>query len=143
MPSRFDTYQAIIQAWKNKDIEGVLSHMTDDIVWHYAAAISPPAHGHAGARKFMETFGAKIDEVRWRVFCYAEAGDRLFVEGVDEYITKGGTRVAAPYAGVLEFRGDKICGWRDYVDSGVSSNMQAGGAAPAHVEELIARPAVN
>ena len=143
MPSRFAVYQSIIQAWKRKDIDTVLSHMTDDIVWHYAAAISPPVLGHAGARKFMETFGGKIAEVRWRVFDYAESGDRLFVEGVDEYFTKEGVRVATPYAGVLDFRGDKISGWRDYFDAGVSAAMQAGGPASAEVEQLIARPAVS
>jgi len=143
MPSRFAIYDSIIQAWKRKDIDAVLSHMTDDIVWHYAAAISPPVLGHAGARKFMETFGAKIGEVRWRVFDYAESGDRLFVEGVDEYFTKDGVRVATPSAGVLDFRGDQICGWRDYFDSGVSAAMQAGGKASPEVEQLIARPAVS
>lgn len=143
MSKHFAIYDAIIQAWKRKDIDAVLSHMTDDIVWHYAAAISPPAYGHAGARKFMETFGAKVGEVRWRVFGYAESGDRMFVEGVDEYITTTGARVATPYAGVLDFRGDKICGWRDYCDAGVSAAMQAGGPLPAQVELLIDRPAVS
>jgi limonene-1,2-epoxide hydrolase len=143
MTSRFQVYQSVIAAWKKKDIDGVLSHMSDDIVWHYAAAISPPVLGHAGARKFMETFGARIGEVRWRVFDYAESGDRLFVEGVDEFFTTDGKRVATPYAGVLDFRGDLICGWRDYFDSGVAAGMQAGGAASPEVESLIARPAVS
>ena len=143
MSNHLRIYQAVIEAWKARDIEAVLSHMSDDIVWHYAAAIEPPVHGHAGARKFMERFGARIAEVRWRVFDYAENGDRLFVEGVDEFDTKDGARVATPYAGVLEFRGDKICAWRDYCDAGVSAAMAAGGAASAQVEQLISRPAVN
>jgi limonene-1,2-epoxide hydrolase len=50
--------------------------------------------------------------------------------------------VATPYAGVLEFRGDLICGWRDYCDAGVSAAMTAGGPASAQVEQLISRPAV-
>jgi len=143
MSNHLRTYLAVIEAWKAKDIEAVLSHMNDDIVWHYAAAISPPALGHAGARRFMEKFGARIAEVRWRVFDHAENGDRLFVEGVDEFFTKDGARVATPYAGVIEFRGDKICGWRDYCDAAVSAAMAAGGAASAQVEQLISRPAVN
>jgi len=141
MPSRFAIYDSIIQAWKRKDIDAVLSHMTDDIVWHYAAAISPPVLGHAGARKFMETFGAKIGEVRWRVFDYAESGDRLFVEGVDEYATAQGRRVAAPYAGVLEFKAGRIVGWRDYVDVGVIARQQAGEPLTPQVLNLIDRPA--
>jgi ketosteroid isomerase-like protein len=143
MSKNFRIYLSVIEAWKRKDIEAVLSHLTDDIVWHYAAAIAPPAIGHAGARKFMERFGARITEIRWRVFDYAESGDTLFVEGVDEFFTKDGARVATPYAGVLEFRGDRIRAWRDYCDAGVSAAMQAGGAASAHVEQLIAREAVS
>jgi limonene-1,2-epoxide hydrolase len=143
MTDRFKIYQSVIAAWKAKDIAAVLSHMSDDIVWHYASAISPPLIGKGPARKFMEDFAARIGEVRWRVFDYAEAGDRLFVEGVDEYFGKDGVRVATPYAGVLDFRGDLITGWRDYFDAGVSAAMRAGGKAPSQVEELIARPAVN
>jgi limonene-1,2-epoxide hydrolase len=143
MSGHFHIYQAVIAAWKAKDIDAVLSHMSEDIVWHYAAAISPPVLGRAGARKFMETFGSKIAEVRWRVFDYAESGERLFVEGVDEYFTTDGKRIATPYAGVLDFRGNLICGWRDYFDAGVSAAMQAGGAASPEVEQLIARPAVS
>jgi len=143
MTARFGIYQSVIAAWKAKDIDAVLSHMSDDIVWHYAAAISPPLIGKGPARKFMEDFAARIGEVRWRVFDYAEAGDRLFVEGVDEYFGKDGVRVATPYAGVLDFRGDLITGWRDYFDAGGSAAMRAGGKAPAQVEELIARPAIG
>jgi limonene-1,2-epoxide hydrolase len=117
--------------------------MSDDIVWHYAAAIAPPLLGRSAARGFMQEFAGRIGEVRWRVFDYAESGDRLFVEGVDEYITKTGMRVATPYAGVLDFRGDLICGWRDYFDASGPAAMQAGGKAPAQVEELISRPAVS
>jgi limonene-1,2-epoxide hydrolase len=143
MTSRFAIYQTVIKAWKAKDIDAVLSHMSDDIVWHYAAAIAPPLRGKAAARGFMEGFAARIGEVRWRVFDYAESGDRLFVEGVDEYFTRDGVRIATPYAGVLDFRGDQISGWRDYFDEGVPNAMKAGGKAPEQVEELIARPAVS
>ena len=143
MTDRFALYDAVIKAWKARDIDAVLGHMSDDIVWHYAAAIEPPLIGKAAARGFMEAFAARIGEVRWRVFDYAVSGDRLFVEGVDEYFAKDGTRVATPYAGVLDFRGDLITGWRDYFDRGTSAAMQAGGMASAQVEELIARPAVS
>jgi limonene-1,2-epoxide hydrolase len=143
MTSRFHIYQSVIAAWKQKDIDVVLSHLSEDLVWHYAAAISPPVRGHAGARKFLTKFGAGIGEVRWRVFDYAESGDRLFVEGVDEFFTTDGKRVATPYAGVLDFKGDLICGWRDYFDAATASGMQAGGPASPEVEALIDRPAVT
>lgn len=137
--TRFRQFQAVIETWKRKDVEGVLGALTDDVVWHYAAAIAPPARGKVEARKFIDRFGAGIGEVRWRIFHHAETADRLFVEGVDEYTTIDGIDVAAPYAGVIEFRGDKISGWRDYVDRGVIEVMKAGGGYSQQVRELIGR----
>lgn len=137
--TRFRQFQAVIDAWKRKDIEAVLGALSDDVVWHFAAAIAPPARGRAEARAFIERFGAGIGEVRWRIFHHAEDGDRLFVEGVDEYTTVAGVAIAAPYAGVIEFRGDKISGWRDYVDRGVIEAMKAGGGYSDQVRELIGR----
>jgi len=141
MSSRFEQFKTVIESWKNKDIDAVIDAMSDDIVWHYAAAIAPPVKGKEEARAFLERFGAVIGEVKWRIFETAETEDRLFVEGVDEYITKDGVSVAAPYAGVIEYSGDKISGWRDYVDRGVIDHMKAGNPYPEQIKELIARPA--
>lgn len=139
--TRMQQFQAVIDGWKRKDVDFVLAQMTDDIVWHFAAAIAPPAKGKAEARAFIDQFGANIGEVRWRIFHHAEIGDRLFVEGVDEYTTRDGIDIAAPYAGVIEFRGDRISGWRDYVDRGVIEGQKAGKGWSPQVTELIARPA--
>jgi limonene-1,2-epoxide hydrolase len=130
----------VIEAWQAKDIDRVLSHMADDIVWHYAAAAMPPVRGKAAARKLLERFQGDMHGIQWRIFSHAESGDRLFIEGVDDYRTADGNRVAAPYAGVLEFRGDLITGWRDYVDLGVIAQQKAGGPLSAQVEGLIDRP---
>jgi limonene-1,2-epoxide hydrolase len=130
----------VIEAWQAKDIDRVLSHMADDIVWHYAAAAMPPVRGKAAARKLLERFQGDMHGIQWRIFSYAESGDRLFIEGVDNYRTADGNRVAAPYAGVLEFRGDLITGWRDYVDLGVIAQQKAGEPLSAQVEGLIDRP---
>jgi limonene-1,2-epoxide hydrolase len=143
MTSRLSLYQGLIESWKQQDIDAVLERLSDDIVWHYAAGILPPLRSKRAARKFLENFAARLSEVRWRVFDYAERGDRLFVEGVDEWFTKEGVRVATPYAGVLEFRGDLICGWRDYFDAGVAADMQAGGVAAVELDQLIDRPAID
>jgi len=78
--------------------------------------------------------------IQWRIFTYAEAGDRLFLEGVDDYTTADGKRVATPYAGVLDFRSDLIVGWRDYVDLGVAAEQKSGVALTRQVEMLLDRP---
>ncbi|TFU05940.1 nuclear transport factor 2 family protein [Polymorphobacter arshaanensis] len=138
--SRYEQFSAVIEAWKRRDIEAVLDAMDDDIVWHYAAAVAPPARGKAKARAFLERFSATIATIRWRIFAHAETADTLFVEGVDEYDNVSGVTVLAPYAGVIDFKGDKIIGWRDYVDHSVIAASEAGNAPSKQVTELISRP---
>jgi limonene-1,2-epoxide hydrolase len=140
--ARIEVLKAIIDAWTRKDIEAVLAHMDEDIVWHFAAAAEPPVRGKAQARKFLNRFGGGIADIRWRIFDYAEVGERLFVEGVDEFTTTGGLVVAAPYAGVLDFRGDRVVGWRDYVDVGVMTAQQSGAPISDQVKSLMDRPAL-
>jgi limonene-1,2-epoxide hydrolase len=143
LDKRFKQFSAVIEAWKRKDVAFVIDAMTDDIVWHYAAAVAPPANGKAAAKAFLDRFGTGVGEVRWRIFTHAETADRLFVEGVDEYDTPAGKTIIAPYAGIIEFRGDKISGWRDYVDRSVIEDQKAGKPVPSQVTELISRPAAR
>ncbi len=143
-PSRkLDRLLSLIAAWRAGDIDAALAHMSDDIVWHYAAAVAPPVRGKVKARKFLENFKAQLSEVRWRVFDYAENGSRLFVEGVDEYVDTNGVVIRAPYAGVLDFEGDLIRGWRDYVDVGVMDAQRSGLPTSDWVVTLIDRPALS
>ncbi len=140
MGQRYEILKQVIAAWQAKDAERVLSFLTDDIVWHYAAAALPPVRGKAAAAKLLTRFQADMHRIEWRIFAYAETADRLFIEGVDEYRSPEGHRVATPYAGVLDFRDDLICGWRDYVDLGVGAQHKAGEALSKQVLELLDRP---
>lgn len=133
----------LINAWKAKDIDGVLAFMHDDIVWHYAAVIAPPLKGKAKARKLLEGMAPQLRDVSWRIFDHAEKGDRLFVEGVDEYVSAEGRLVSAPYAGVVEFRDGKIIGLREYFDMGAVNALKAGEPMKEHVRAMIAREAVS
>jgi limonene-1,2-epoxide hydrolase len=135
--------QRVIEAWQAKDIDRVLAFMDDEIVWHYAAPAMPPVRGKAAARKLLTRFQADMHGIQWRIFAYSETGDRLFIEGVDDYRTTDGHRVAAPYAGVLEFRGDLIVGWRDYVDLAVIDQQKAGQPLTRQVEGLLDRPVAS
>ncbi|HEY2658207.1 MAG TPA: nuclear transport factor 2 family protein [Caulobacteraceae bacterium] len=142
MTAKIDLLKALIEDWKAGDIDAVLARMTDDIEWHYAAAVAPPLRGKIKARKFLEKFKSELREVRWRIFDHAETGDRLFVEGVDEYVAKDGAVVAAAYAGVMEFDGDLVRAWRDYIDVGVIEAQKAGGLTHPWIATLIDRPAI-
>ena len=142
MSAKLAVMKALIAAWTRGDIDGALAHMSDDIVWHYAVGAAPPLKGKEKARKFLENFKSQLREVHWRLFDFAENGDRLFVEGVDEFLSADGNMVAAPYAGVLEFRGDLIRGWRDYVDVGVMDAQRRGEPRSKWVADMIDRPAL-
>lgn len=137
----FDRLQAVIAAWRDQDLEGALAFMAEDIVWHYAAPGLPPIRSKAAARKLLGRFMGDMRDVRWKIIHHAETENHLFVEGVDEYDTPEGVRVALPYAGVLDFKEGLITGWRDYVDLQVLAAQKAGEAWPAHVEPLVSRPA--
>jgi limonene-1,2-epoxide hydrolase len=133
----YDTLIKLIEKWQAKDVEGVLAYMDEEIVWHYAAGAMPPIKGKAMARKLLGRFQAGMHDIQWRVFSHAEVGGRLFIEGVDEYRSEDGLRIAAPYAGVLDFRDGLITGWRDYVDIGVIAQQKAGEPLSQHVLDLI------
>lgn len=141
--THIDRLLGLISAWKSRDIDGVLAFMHDDIVWHYAAVIAPPLRGKVKARKLLEGMAQQVRDVTWRIFDYAEAGDRLFVEGVDEYVSAEGRLISAPYAGVVEFSDGKIIALREYFDMGAVNALKAGEAMQEHVRLLIAREAVN
>lgn len=136
----YATLLKVIDTWQAKDVEGVLAHMHDDIVWHYAAAAMPPIRGKAMARKLLSRFQQDMHGIQWRIFAHAEVGDTLFIEGVDDYQSSEGLRIAAPYAGVLDFRDGLIIGWRDYVDIGVIAQQKTGEPLSKQVLELISRP---
>ena len=133
----------LISAWRARDIDGVLSFMHDDIVWHFAAVIAPPLKGKVKARKLLEAMALEVRDVTWRIFDFAEKGERLFVEGVDEYVSTAGHLVSAPYAGVVEFREGKIIGLREYFDIASVNALKAGDPMKEHVRAMIAREAVS
>ncbi len=143
MSRKLAILQSLIARWSDGDIDGVLEHLSEDIVWHYAAGAAPPLRGKTKARRFMENYKAQINRVRWRLFDFAEAGNRLFVEGVDEVHQADGMILVGPYAGVLDFDGDLIAGWRDYVDTALLDAQRNGGVTPDWVTALADRTALS
>jgi uncharacterized protein (TIGR02246 family) len=141
-PAAFDPYEAflaLIRAWQKHDIDAVLALLAEDIVW-YPAVGSPPVQGRDGVRKVLEQFAPKRRQENWKIFHHAVNGDRLFVEGVDDYVDDQGRRVAVPYAGVVEFRHGLIIGWRDYFDISTLNRMKGGEPIPEAIVPLISRP---
>ncbi len=142
MSEKIEVLKAIVAAWcERQDIDAVLAHLTEDVVWHHSAITAPPKIGKDGARAFLTMYKDKVANPRWRIFQIAETADALYVEGVDEFDTDAG-RAVIPYMGVLEFRDNRICGWRDYFDRGVADRSAAGEGLPDYALPLVERPAL-
>jgi hypothetical protein len=56
--------------------------------------------------------------------------DRLFIEGVDPYTAANGARIATPYLGVVEFRGDLTSSG----SSGSSGSSRSSGSSSQTVD---------
>jgi limonene-1,2-epoxide hydrolase len=137
--SHIDSLRAVVAAWRQLDVDTVLSYVHDDITWHNSGGLKPALQGKAAMRAEMEAFAQIIKEDKWRLFGWQEIGDTVWMEGVEEFITHDGKRVVIPYAGVLEFRDGLILNWREYYSDGLMNQLMNGGPIPSHVDTLIDR----
>lgn len=141
MPKYIDSVTGLISDWKRKDVEAVLARVTDDIVWHSHVG-SPPTVGKEAMRKLLSAFAVQMSDVRWRIFHHAQSEDRIFLEGVDDFVTTEGRRVVTPYLGTMVFRGKLIAEWRDYFDRAVFDRVKAGEPLPAYLVPLTTLPGI-
>jgi len=136
MSDHIEIVNRLIDAWKQGDIEGVLSCLTDDIEYHYVVG-ARPLIGREWVRRFLDKFGAGQTDIRWRIVNHASSGDKLLVEGVDDYMDAAGVRIQTPYMGIFEIRDGKIRRWRDYVDTGLINTAKSGEALPPWLDPLL------
>jgi limonene-1,2-epoxide hydrolase len=120
------TVKSLILAWRDLDVDKVLSYVADDIVWHSHAGGKPPLVGKPAVRAFITALKAAITDNTWRVFAMAESDDTVYCEGVDDFKLKTGQRVIAPYMGMMKFRDGLVVEWRDYFDGALVEKMKKG-----------------
>ena len=114
MASKSQIYRESLEAFCRGDFAAATACYAEDIV-AYPNRSMRPMQGRAAMLAFMQKFGTGMEEPRYTQSLMVESGDFLFVEGTENY-RKHGRSISIPYAGVMEFRGDKIVGWRDYFD---------------------------
>ena len=141
--SKIEVILTLIKSWKNSDVESVIELLSDDIVWHTSTGIKPPLRSKVAVREWLEGFVDQVHSSKWRVNSYAESGNMLFVEGIEDFELPNGIRVVIPYSGVYEFTGGKISGVREYFDGRLSESLKEGGEIPEFIEELTARKAIE
>jgi limonene-1,2-epoxide hydrolase len=139
MGEHIETVESLIAAWKRRDPEAVLALLTDDVVYHYHVG-ARPLIGKDRVRRFLHKFGEGQKDIRWRIVHHAQNGNVLLVEGIDDYVDAEGRRIQTPYMGVFEFRDERICGWRDYLDAALAERARQGEPHPEWVQGLIDAP---
>ena len=140
MAQNIDTLKLLISNWRKQDIDGVLALVAEDFTWNNSGGLRPPLVGKAAMRADLERMAGNMGESKWRLFDWAEVGDKVWMEGVDEFIRKDGIRVAVPYAGVVEFRDGLIVKWREYYQSQLIEDALAGKGVSEVVDAMLDRP---
>lgn len=108
--------EALQAANVKRDKAAVLALLTPDVEYHYHMG-TPPLVGTERIARFLDSYWQIASELQWRIDRHAQNGDKLLVEGYEEYVdTRTGKRVAHPYMGILEFRDGRIARWRDYFE---------------------------
>ncbi len=110
---KIDTLRRLQRALGARDKAAFLDFFHPDIEYHYHVG-SRPLLGIAWVEKFITKYWADNSAATWVIERHAESGEYLFTEGREEYLNADGQKVSHPYMGIIQFRGGKIVGWRDY-----------------------------
>ena len=101
-----------VQAWNDKNWDGIEALFTDDVVYHNMPM--EPANGKEAAMAVIR--GMQPQEVDWRVLNIAENGDVVLTERVDDFVMADGKKISVEVMGTMELENGKIKAWRDYFD---------------------------
>jgi limonene-1,2-epoxide hydrolase len=110
------TLKALQAANIRRDKAALLDLLSPDLEFHFHMG-SKPLKGLEGMSRFLDRYWAATSELLWRIDRHAANGNKLLVEGYEEYVdTTSHQKIARPYMGIFEFRDGKIVGWRDYFE---------------------------
>ena len=133
----------MIDAWGRQDIDAVMTYIHDEVEWNNSGGFQPVVKGKAAMREALEKMAANIAESRWRLFDYVEEGDRLWMEGADEFLLKDGKTIAIPYMGMLEYEGGQIRYWREYYNGYLHTTQGKTGVVASEAQVMLDRPAIT
>lgn len=117
MGEHMKAVETMMAAWKKRDVEGFIATLDDDIEYHWHPT-KRPAVGKDKMRKFLANYEQGFDQQEWKILHSAEAGNVLFVEGMEVLVDRSsGTRMNNPFVQVFELRDGLITRMRDYYDT--------------------------
>lgn len=106
------TLQAVFEAFNRHDVDGVLAHMSEDVVFETAGG--PEAHGTriSGRSAVGEAFAnvwTTMPDVEWRNTSHFACGDYGVSQWTFVATQPDGKRIEADGCDIFTFRDGKIC----------------------------------
>lgn len=114
--------QKAYECFGKGDIPGILSTLSDDVVWHVAPVENVPytgtRNGHAGAAAFFAGMVEAEDTLKFEPREFTAQDDRVVVIGHYEARAKvTGREYATYWVHVFKFRDGKITSFTEYTDT--------------------------
>lgn len=114
-----ETFQAVIEALGEGDVDRVLNLVTEDVIWIAArSTVEGVFRGHEGIRRFCADTTASFEVFRLgRVDHLRDLGDRVLAIGTLQIRGRGsGIDTEVPVAGVATFDHGRLSRWEDFRD---------------------------
>ena len=108
--------------FKHGDIQGMLSLMSDDIIWELPeienTAFSGKRRGKEAVEEFFGTLASEQDVVQFTPMEFITQGDKVVVLGHEEWKTKtGGHQFKTDWVHVFTVRNGRITAFREFLDT--------------------------
>src|SRR5690606_9856500 len=107
-------YKALFQTIDAMDADAFVEWLTDDGFFVYGS--SPAVEGKEAVREYVAGFFAGLETISHELLGEWEAGNEAFVEGRVTYGFPGGGSASLRFLNKFERVGDKIRGYRIYID---------------------------
>jgi len=119
------TVSDLLAAWTKLDLDGIMSHFTEDGVWDNVP-MNAPAKGKAAIREMTHGFLKDTTRFEAKILKTVHAGNTVMNERVDTLVMKSGKTAVVPVVGVFELNdAGKIVVWNDYFDLGTFTKQIA------------------
>ncbi|WP_068076695.1 nuclear transport factor 2 family protein [Novosphingobium lentum] len=115
MSDNANRVSAMLASWQRRDVATIVEFFTEDAIYTNVP-IDPPNVGHQQIGEFLTWFFGAVGDLEFTVLRQIEGPDGTVMNERIDRLDFAGKVVELPIMGVFEFRGDRICAWRDYFD---------------------------